>query len=240
MLKLLCLDPVTYRSTEEELKYISKYLHEDTILLSDAITKGPYTIQCEYDEAMAQPEIIKLCRKAEKEGIDGIFINCFGDPGVRAAREGTNIPVFGGFEPVMMVASGMGDRIGIVTVLDSVLPMISNLIARAGLRDRVTGLKSVGIPVEELTDKEKLIPALTKECICAVKETRAEVIVLGCTAMIDVAEAVRSRLAEEGMDIPVLEAAQTGVKIVEMYAEMKISHSRRTYQNYKKEPEPLS
>lgn len=229
MLKLLCLNPVMMKAEEDELTYIRKYLHKDTVLLSDGIQAGPYTIQCEYDEAMAQPEIIRLCQKAEAEGVQGIFVNCFGDPGVRAAREVTSIPVFGGFEPVMMVAQGVADRIAIITVLDSVMPLIRNHIRTAGLENRVVCVKNINIPVADLTDHDLLIEALVEQSEKAIIDYDAEVIVLGCTAMIDVAEETEERLHKKGYRIPVLEAAQTGLKMVEMFASMGISHSRKTY-----------
>lgn len=229
MIRILCLDPVTLGTSADELIYIRKYLNEDTMMFLDGIKEGPYTIQSEYDEAMAQPAIIKLCQKAEREGIQGIFINCFGDPGVRAAREVVKIPVFGGFEPVMNLALGVGDNIAILTVLDNVLPLIKQNVAKAGLNDRVVCVKSVGIPVDQLSQKEKLIAALVEQGKKVIVENEAHVIVLGCTAMIDVAEEVEMRLKHEGYDIPVLEAAQAGVKLVELYVKMGISHSRLTY-----------
>lgn len=229
MIRIMCLDPVTLGTTADEQAYIGKYLDKDTALFVDGIKEGPHTIQCEYDEAMAQPAVIKLCQKAESEGIQGIFVNCFGDPGVRAAREVVKIPVFGGFEPVMNIALGVGDKIAILTVLDNVLPLINNNVAKAGLKDRVVCVKSVGIPVDQLTQKEKLVAALVEQGKKAITENDAQVIVLGCTAMIDVAEEVEQQLKMAGYDVPVLEAAQTGVKMVELFASMGISHSRLTY-----------
>lgn len=229
MLRILCLDPVTLGTSAEEQEYIKKYLNDDTVLLLDGVESGPHTIQCEYDEALAQPEIIKLCQAAEKRGINGIFINCFGDPGVRAAREVTNIPIFGGFEPVMLVAQGVADRIAIISVVDSVMSLIRNRVKSAGLENRVVAVRNVGIPVDQLTNHEVLIENLVKQSEKAITENDAEVIVLGCTAMIGVAEETAKRLKELGYNVPVLEAAQTGVKMVEMFAAMGISHSKKTY-----------
>ena len=83
--------------TPEMIKYIRKYLSPDTEISTSQIKVGTPSIECEYDEAMAGPDVLRLCKEAEAEGCDGIFINCFGDPAVKAARELVNIPVFGGF-----------------------------------------------------------------------------------------------------------------------------------------------
>ena len=110
-MKLLDIVPVTTPGliTPEMEAYINKYLGKDTVMDITQITRGTASIECEYDEAMCAPDIIARCIEAEKAGYEGVFINCFGDPGVRAARECVRIPVFGGFEPVMHLALGLAD-----------------------------------------------------------------------------------------------------------------------------------
>ena len=209
--------------------YINKYLSEDTVMDITQIKEGTLSIECEYDEAMCAPDIIRHCIEAEKAGYEGVFINCFGDPGVRAARECVNIPVYGGFEPVMHMALGMADKIGIVTVLPNVLPMIQGEIAKTHLTERVACVRSVDIPVLDLSNHDKLCRALLEESIRAIKENGAQAIVLGCTAMVDVAETVQAKLHEAGYIIPVLEAAQSAVMLLELTVKMGLKQSRITY-----------
>ena len=54
-----------------------------------------------------------------------MFITCFGDPAVPAARELVDIPVVGGFEPAISTVLNLGERFSVVTVLENVVPMIS-------------------------------------------------------------------------------------------------------------------
>ncbi len=228
-MKLLNLDPVTMGATAEELEYMGKYLGPDTELVSWQIAEGPVSIECEYDEAMAAPAILELCQRAEREGFDGIFIDCFGDPAVRAARELVNIPVFGGFEPVMHLALGLADKVAIVTVLPNVVPAIRGNIAKAHLDDRVVCVRNVDMPVLDLGNHEKLCNELVNESVKAILTDGAEAIVLGCTAMIDVAETVKARLKDAGYDVPVLEGAQSSLMLLELCAKMRLEHSRLTY-----------
>lgn len=230
-MKLLDIVPVTAPGliTPEMEAYINKYLSQDTQMDIVQIKKGTLSIECEYDEAMCTPDIIAHCIEAEKKGYDGVFINCFGDPGVRAARECVNIPIFGGFEPVMHLALGMADRIGIITVLPNVLPMIRGEIAKTHLGERVVCVRSVDIPVLDLCCHEKLCNALFEESMKAIREDGVEAIALGCTAMVDVAETVQDRLHEAGYLIPVLEAAQSAVMLLELTVKMGLHHSRITY-----------
>ena len=215
--------------TPEMVEYIRKYLHPDTELRSTQIKVGPPSIECEFDEAISAPDVLRLCKEAEEEGCHGIFINCFGDPAVRAAREYVNIPVFGGFEPAMHLAMGLADNIAIITVMDNVLPLIEGNVAKAHFNGRVCCVRSIDIPVEDLKDHTKVVAALIAETLDAIKADGAQAVALGCTAMVDVAEDVKAGLLEAGYDIPVIEAAQAAVMLLELSAKMQLKQSRITY-----------
>jgi len=209
--------------------YTNKYLRPDTQVETWALKYGPGSIEGEYDEMLATPETVFLCEKAQKEGFAGVFINCFGDPGVRAAREVVDIPVFGGFEPVMQLALGAADKIGIITVIPHPVTMIAANVAKARLNNRVVCVRNIDVPVLELGDHQKVITALVEEAVKAITVDHAQAIVLGCTGFVDVAEAVQARLREQGYDTVVLEAARSAMMLLEMYALMGLKHSRLTY-----------
>jgi allantoin racemase len=173
--------------------------------------------------------VAKACAKAEKEGFDGVFVDCFGDPGVRAARELVRIPVFGGFEPSVLMAMGLADRFAIITVVPGVAPMVRSNVARAGIESRVSGISCVDIPVMALKDKDALLKALRDKAVAACRDNGAEAVVLGCTAMIGVAERLEGILKESGMPVPVIEPAQAALSLLETFARMRLSHSLRTY-----------
>ena len=52
---------------------------------------------------------------------------------------------------------------------------------------------------------------------------------MGCTAMVNVAEDVQVGLLEKGYEIPVIEAAQAAVMLLELEAKMHLKQSRITY-----------
>jgi allantoin racemase len=229
-MKLLDLIPIMDDSIVEDLNYVGKFLLPTTTVEIRTIATGPFTIESELDEAHAAYEVVKVCVQAEKDGFDGIFVNCFGDPGVRAAREVVNIPVFGGFEPVMHLTLGLADKIGIISVLNSVVPLIRGGVTRAGLQERVSCIRQVNIPVHDLGNIQELIDALTEQSLLAIEQDGAEAIVLGCTAMVDVAETVKSNLLSVGYDIPVCEAAQAALTLLETQVRMNLLQSRITYE----------
>ena len=112
-LTLLDLLPVTAPGilTPEMKAAMSRYLMDTTEVKHVQIAEGPVTIECEYDEAFSAPQVATLAiAETEAGGIDGVLVNCFGDPGVRATREKLKIPVFGGFEPALYLAWAWGTR----------------------------------------------------------------------------------------------------------------------------------
>lgn len=228
--KILNLLPVTADvMTPEMFTYMCKYLEPDTQVETYQITVGPPSIECEYDEALAAANVLELCQKAEKEGFQAIFINCFGDPAVKAARELVNIPVFGGFEPATHFALGLADKISIVTVMPNVVSLMEGNVAKAHLDKRIVSIRNVNIPVEELQDHEKLCQALVEQSKAAIENDGAQAIVMGCTGFVDVAERIKSDLLSFGYDVPVIEAAQSALKLCEVYVKMGLRQSRLTY-----------
>lgn len=230
-MKLLNLPPVidTGFGGKEMDDYVANYLLPDTQMDTWHLDYGPSSIEGEYDEALAAANVVLKCIEAENAGYDAVFVNCFGDPGVRAAREAVNIPVFGGFEPIAYYALGTADKIGIVTVLPNVVPMIEGEIVRYGLEKRFSKVRYVNIPVLDLEEIEPLVQAVAEESKKAITEDGAGTIVLGCTAMAGVKEQVEKALEEEGYRVPVMEAGQAAVVMLETFVRMGLYHSRVTY-----------
>lgn len=190
---------------------------------------GPASIECEYDEALAVPGILELVEKAQTEGFDGAMVDCFADPGVKAAREKVDIVVMGGFEPSMLLAAGLGDNLGIVTVLPNLLPVLENRAKTLGIAERLKSIRYVNIPVLDLSDSVKLENALYKQCMEAVEKDGVHVLVLGCTGMMGMADNLHERLKAAGYGVPVIDPFISGIKMIERYASMRLKHSRLTY-----------
>lgn len=216
--------------TPEMVKYICKYLEPDTVVESEKLTVGPPSVENEYDEALAGPGVVELCIKAEQEGFDAVFVNCFSEPGVKAARECVKIPVFGGFEPAAHLALGLADKISIITVVPNVVPLMEGNLAKAHLEGRFVSIRNINIPVKDLEDHEKVCKAILAESVRAIETDGAQAIVLGCTGFVDVAERVRDDLKQlHQYDVPVLEAGQSAVMVCELCAKMGLYPSRLTY-----------
>jgi allantoin racemase len=193
------------------------------------LERGTASIESEYDEALAGPGILQRVEEAAADGVDGVFITCFGDPAVHAAREIIDVPVVGGFEPAMLTALSLGESVGIVTVLANVVPMLRSLARRYTIDRRVGAIRVVDMPVLGLEDHDVLVDRLFEQASDAVTQGEADVIVLGCTGMLGVAAELRDRLAAAGLAVPVVDPTGAAVTWLESCVRLGVSPSRTTY-----------
>jgi allantoin racemase len=194
-----------------------------------SLERGTASIESEYDEALAGPGILDRVEQAAGDGVDGVFISCFGDPGVHAAREIIDAPVVGGFEPAVLTALALGERVGVITVLPNVLGMLHGLVRRYGLAERFGTIRVVDIPVLGLEDHDGLVDRLHEQAAEAVATRDADVIVLGCTGMLGVARALQDRLEADGIFVPVVDPTGAAIGWLETAARLGVRPSRLTY-----------
>ncbi len=202
----------------------------DTEISNVFIDSGPASVESAYDEALAIPEVIAKVRQAEKEGMDAVIINCFGDPGLDAAREVVSIPVIGPCEAAMHVAAMLGHRFSVVTILDRIIPELELHAQKYGVAGKLASARSIDLPVLDLEKgREQFVARMVDEAVEAVEEDGAHVIVLGCTGLAGLDEQVGSGLHEKGYEVPVIDPASIALKIAEALVDAKLAHSKRTY-----------
>ncbi|MDL9978666.1 aspartate/glutamate racemase family protein [Microbacterium sp. ASV49] len=195
-----------------------------------SLARGTASIESEYDEALSAPGILDRIEECAVDGVDGVFITCFGDPGVHAAREIIDAPVVGGFEPAVLTALSLGEKVGIITVLPNVLPMIRGLARRYDVDNRIGTIRVVDIPVLGLDgDDGILLDRLEEQAVSAIEAGEADVIILGCTGMLGVADALKARLAGRGFVVPVVDPTAAAVTWIESSVRMGLTPSRLTY-----------
>ncbi|WP_377322995.1 aspartate/glutamate racemase family protein [Pimelobacter simplex] len=201
----------------------------DTKIDAVPLLRGTASIESEYDEALAAPGILDRIAEAKADGVDGIFITCFGDPGVHAAREVIDVPVVGGFEPAIFTAMAHGERIAIITVLPNVLPMLRSLARRYGVEDRISAIRVIDLPVLGLDDHDLMIQRLSEQAVDVVESGQADVVVLGCTGMLGVVDKIREALAEAGHQVPVVDPTGAAITWLESSVRLGLFPSRTTY-----------
>ena len=167
------------------------------------LPEGPPGIETQrhVDEVVAP-----LCRAIERERADAFVIACFSDPGLHAAREATDTPVFGIAQCGMLVALARGERFGIVAILETSIPRHRRYVASLGLSARMAGEHAIGLGVTELAQEDIVADRMTATAERLRNEDGADVIVLGCAGM------ARYRAPLEAhLGCPVIDPSQAAV-----------------------------
>ena len=193
------------------------------------LAKGPASVECRYDDAVATPDILSKVQEAEREGFDAVIVDCFGDVGVKVAREITNIPVVGAGEASMVFAAALGHHFSVITVLKNLVPILTDAAKVLGVHEKLASVRYIDIPVLEVADKERLKKALYQEMLNAIEKDDAHVLVLGCTGMTGVASDLSRMLKEEGYDVPVIDPSAASLKFAEALVRMGVKQSKITY-----------
>lgn len=208
---------------------LMKVAAPDTEISIENLAKGPASIESRYDDMLAEHGIVERAIRAEKDGFDGIFINCFGDPGVAIAREMVKIPVVGGFQPAAMLASIVASKWSIIAVLKNVVPMLEQLALKMGIGASLCSVRAVDIPVLGLTDHHVMENRLLDQMELAILQDKARAIVLGCTGMLEVAKTLEQKLEKKGYPVPVISPIAAAIGCLETMIRCQISHSKTEY-----------
>jgi len=202
------------------------------------LDQGPASIESDYEEALAVPNLLTKVRAAEMEGMNAVIIDCTSDAGLSPSRELVSIPVVGPGQTAMHLAAILGHRFSVIAVLERDIPPIDRQARLYGLERELASVRPVNIPVLDL-DKDRdpstplragrLVGALVEQATRAVAEDGAHVIVFGCTAMMGLAHQVELALAERGYAVPVIDPGVAALKLAEGLVDMRLAHSKRTW-----------
>lgn len=188
---------------------------------------GPATIESMYEEYLSVPGSAECVLRAEKEGFDAAIIGCFGDPGLDALRELSDMLVVGPASVSIAMASTLGHRFSIVTVVPGIVDNMRGLAWNAGAYDKLASVRAIDVSVLEVNrNPDAALKRMLEVASKTIEEDGAQVLVLGCMSMgfLDVAEKMTAELG-----VPVLNPVRLSVKVAEGLAACGLTHSRRAY-----------
>jgi Asp/Glu/hydantoin racemase len=165
------------------------------------LKEGPPGVQTQRD---VDGVIVPLCRLiTELDSKAAAFvIACFSDPGLHSARETTRKPVLGIMECGILTALTLGQRFGVIAILETSIPRHLRTINAMGVQSRLAGERAVGLPVVELSDEGKTLKRMM-DTACALRDDGANSVVMGCAGMAQYRDRV-----EQAAGIPVVEPTQ--------------------------------
>ncbi|WP_162991259.1 aspartate/glutamate racemase family protein [Biomaibacter acetigenes] len=229
-MRILFIRPIiTERPDFLEEEILKQFAAPDTIIKAKHLEWGVDSIESEYDLVFSAPFVVKLAEEAEKEGYDGIVSYCFVNPGVDAAREAVSIPILGSGEAAVNLALNLGRRIGIITILPNLLPLIRKQNQTYINMGRIMAIDSVNIPVLGLTDNDRLIDILFEKASQMIYKDEVDVIVLGCTGFGGIAKGLSQKLIMNNLNVPVIDPAGASVKVMEAIIGCNVRHSKKTF-----------
>jgi len=186
---------------------------------------GPKSIENRVEEAFASTSHLPLIYKHSND-YDAFVIGCFGDPGLRAARELARKPVVGPAEATLHLASQLADRFTIIAPTRTAARLIEDVVAIYNFRDRVASVKSIEVPVLKIARGGETIRNIAEYVLSIVETEKSEALVLGCMSM---GFALVDEIIRKETDIPVLNPVKVSLNTAEILARLGLSHSPATY-----------
>jgi len=215
------LIPVSTGVWNESVKSAAEKIikKEEINIRVKSLDKGPISIESEYDEVLASPEVIKKAELLEKDQSDGIIIYCFGEPGLEACKEKLSIPVVGLRESAVSMAKLLGQNIGVISTIPSAIPRHYR-----DLKNDVRKIIPLNISVTDLTnysDVEISLRERAKELL----NCGCDVIVLGCGSILNIE---LGKLQDE-IGIPIIVPLYSSLFICEYFLQCNLKQSKVAY-----------
>ncbi|WP_377274322.1 aspartate/glutamate racemase family protein [Rhizobium sp. R86522] len=222
-MKIAVINPNTTASMTATIADAARRVaHAGTEIVAVTSSMGPVSIEGYYDEVFAVPGLLVEIAKAEREGADAIVIACFDDTGLDAARALAAIPVIGICEAAVSTAAFIAQRFSIVTTMERSRLPVEHLVHRYGMGSRCK-VRAADVPVLSLEDpNSNARDRLRSEISAALKDDRAEAIVLGCAGMADLTAALRQEFG-----VPVVDGVAAAVKQAESLVAQGLSTAKR-------------
>jgi allantoin racemase len=196
----------------------------DVVIEVEKIRCGPYSLEFAAEERVAAPYILEAVIRAERERVDAVIPECMLDPALRAARELVDIPVISPAKAGMAFAITLGMRVAIVGVRNG-LSLLEEVIRSYGLIDHVCNIRTVDVPPAELAEgSTESFEMISEEAFSAMENDRADVILLGCTAM-----SIFTKELQDRLGIPVVEPSACAIRMAIDMVRMGLSHSKVCY-----------
>lgn len=226
--------PLGSAELERRAEYLRGFAstdHEVEVLDTD---EGPASIESTAEEEVAVGAILRAVPELS-ERFDALIVGCYGDPGLAAVREVSTIPVVGPGQASLHLALQVGERFGIVAVVDEVVPANRRQVRSYGLEPFLVDVRSIGVPVLELRSGGRSTVDAMARLGSELIEDGADTLVLGCMSMgfLDVA----AELQEE-LGVPVVNPVLAALKAAETMLDLGIGPSRRCFPRPRKEVVP--
>ena len=172
---------------------------------SATLKEGPPGIETQQHVDGLIPPLLAFVRKNEPR-YDAFVIACYSDPGLHSVREVTKKPVLGIAECGILTALTLGQRFGVIAILQQSIARHLRYMGALGVMDRFAGELPVGLGIAELGDERRTYERMVDVGRRLRAEQGADVIVMGCAGM-----ARHRKPLQDAVGVPVVEPTQAAV-----------------------------
>ncbi|WP_405056807.1 aspartate/glutamate racemase family protein [Kribbella sp. NBC_01505] len=200
-MRLKIINPNTTTSMTVKIgKYARAVTGPDVTVDATSPRQGPVAIESHVDAALAVPGVLEEIASGEAAGYDGYVIACFGDPGLKPARELARGPVVGIAEAAMRTAAYLGRGFSVVTTLSRTVGHAWDLADQYGVARQCLGIHACEIAVLDLETDSRARATVLQACKQALAKDGSDAIVLGCAGMADLCHDLSAELGVSVVD----------------------------------------
>ena len=167
------------------------------------LKEGPPGIETQQHVDGVVPHLLRLVRERDAAAY---VIACYSDPGLHALREATRRPVLGISECGILTALTLGQKFGVIAILQQSIPRHLRYMGALGVMGRLAGELPIGLGVTELADEKRTFGRMAEVGKALRQQHGADVVVMGCAGM----ARYRDRL-QEAVGVPVVEPTQAAL-----------------------------
>jgi len=226
--KIMVVNPILTTVFDEfDQKFLQARAGPQFTVEIRSLTNGVETIEGDYDDTLCAPFVVDKVIEGERQGYDAAIIDCFLDPGLRAAREATDIVVVGPGEASMLLSMTLGDSFSILSTsakrYKSYVP--NSRVRQLGLSERFVSEWGAGFTVASIPENtDRIATQLVRAAKEMQEEDEPDVIILGCTGLSRVVDVVAPRI-----DIPIIDPSIAALSMTQALVMSKFRQSRASY-----------
>lgn len=201
---------------------LRQFVRPDTELTMVCPRGTNICIDSSLDVALDSPEIVELALAAQADGMDAVCLYCFSDPGLDACREALGIPVVGGAQASVLLASQLANSFSVLTTSLRRVSQKRVFVRTLGADPaKLASVRSVEIPPGSKMEREKMIDLLAAAVRKCVESDGADAVILGCLSFAAMGRELSSRAG-----VPVIDPAAAMVTTAESLVAQRLCHSK--------------
>jgi allantoin racemase len=183
------------------------------------LADGPSGIESQRQADLTIAPMLTLA--AAQADATGYVIACFGDPGLHALRDQTDLPVVGIQEAAVMTALTLGQQFGVISIMAASIPRHMRAFGAMGVLGRLAGDRALGLGVADLSDPDKSLAAMIATGKRLRDDDGANVLIMGCAGMAQYRDTLEAQTG-----LPVVEPCQAAAAMALGHIALNQSHRK--------------